>query len=253
MGGGSDSERPERRRINAEARARFLTALRAGASREEAAAQAGYSAQAFYHARRRDPVFRLAWIWALEVSAAEEREKYRASTLASLPGPAGVEIASNNQRALQKRRVRSVRFTAARKQIFLDHFAGTADAFASAEAAGVHVSTVYKHRQIDPEFAEGWDRALRHSYALLEAEAVRQRLEAQRQLRENPEPSGEMTREFERAMQLLARMDRRDGRIGTREVRHGRQRSWTFEEAIAALDKKLRALGLRHGIPASDP
>lgn len=29
-------------------------------------------------------------------------------------------------------------------------------------------------------------------------------------------------------------------------------KQWTFEEAIVALDKKLRALGLRHGIPADD-
>jgi hypothetical protein len=54
-------------------------------------------------------------------------------------------------------------------------------------------------------------------------------------------------------MQLLARMDRRDGRIGTRSVRHGRQKRWTFEEAMAALDKRLRSLGLRHGIPGDKP
>lgn len=251
MSGGSDSERPERRRIKAKERARFLAALRSGVHRDEAARQAGFSAQAFYNARRRDPVFRLGWIWALELSAAEEREKVRAST----PGgeAAGIEITPNNRRLLQKRRVRAVRFAAARKQVFLDHFAGTADAFASAEAAGVHVSTVYKHRSLDPEFARGWDEALRQSYASLEAEAVRQRLAAQRLIRETPEPTGEMAKEFEKVMQLLARMDRRDGRIGTRQVRHGRQERWTFDDAIKALDRRLRSLGLRHGIPESHP
>lgn len=246
MGKRTDSGRPAGRRIDAEARACFLGALRGGARRDEAARRAGYSAQAFYNARRRDPVFRLAWIWALALTAAEERDKYRASTLAA--GAAGVEIAPNNQRRLQARRVRSVRFGAARKKIFCDRFAGTADVFASAEAAGVHWSTAYRHRAADPQFAQDWDEALRQSYALLEAEAVRQRLEAQRRLRESPEPTGEMAREFERVLQLLQRMDRRDGRIGTRAVRHGRQKRWRFDDAIALLDKKLRALGARHGV-----
>jgi len=53
-------------------------------------------------------------------------------------------------------------------------------------------------------------------------------------------------------MTLLARYDRRDGRVAGRGIGHGRQRRWTFEEAIAALDKRLRALGLRHGIPDRD-
>ena len=62
-----------------------------------------------------------------------------------------------------------------------------------------------------------------------------------------------MAQEFERVMKLLARYDRRDGRVGPREIGHGRQRRWTFEEAMVALDKKLRSLGLRHGIPGDKP
>jgi len=264
MSGETDSAPPARRLIGRKTKLGFLAALRAGAARDAAAREAGFSARAFYCARRRDPVFRLAWIWALELSAAEERARDRAARVrrgdwghldTSVPAgvPEGVEIAPNNQRALQKRRVRAVRFGAARKKIVLDHFAGTADAFAAAEAAGVGVSTVYEHRARDPQFAEDWEAALRQSYVLLEAEAVRQRLEAQARLRASPEPTGEMAKEFERVMQLLARMDRRDGRIGTRSVRHGRQKRWTFEEAMTALDKKLRSLGLRHGIAESQP
>lgn len=252
MSGKSDSGRPRRRHIGRAARVTFVTALRGGATRDAAAKQAGFTIAGFYYARRRDALFRLAWIWALEASAAEEREKYRASTLAGCTE--GAEITPNNKRQLQRRRVRCVRFGAERKKLFLAHFAGTADVFASAEAAGVHVSTVYKHRREDPEFALGWDEALRESYALLEAEAVRQRLEAQKLLRERPEPTGEMAKEFERVMQLLARMDRRDGRIGTRTVSHGRQKRWSFDEAIALLDKKLRALGARyHIVPPEGP
>ncbi|HMG47519.1 MAG TPA: hypothetical protein VK614_08690 [Allosphingosinicella sp.] len=263
MSGAIDSAGPARRLIDTVVKVRFLASLRAGAHRDAAAREAGFSPRALYTARRRDPVFRLGWAWALELSAADEREQERAARVRD-GGPAdagadagadgdGIEITPNNQRALQKRKVRSVRFGAARRKIFLDHFAGTADAFAAAEAAGVSYSTVYQHRARDPQFAEDWDTALRQSYVLLEAESVRQRLAAQAKLRETPEPTGEMAKEFERVMLLLARMDRRDGRIGTREVQHGRQRRWTFEEAMVALDKRLRALGLRHGIPGDTP
>jgi hypothetical protein len=57
-----------------------------------------------------------------------------------------------------------------------------------------------------------------------------------------------MAHEFDRVMKLLARWERKDGRLGPRAVSHGKQRAWTFEEAIDALDRKLRALGLRRGI-----
>jgi hypothetical protein len=247
MSGKSDS-RVAPGRIDAAAKAGFLEALRAGARRDEAAKAAGFSCEAFYQARKRDPAFRLGWIYALEASAAEEREQRRASTLLALGDDERVEIAPNNQRILQRRTVRHTRFTDKRKKRFFDVFAGTADLFAAAEAAGVHVSTVYRHLRIDPEFTAACDEALAVAVASLEAEAVRQRLEAQARLRENLEPAGEMAQEFERVMKLLARYDRRDGRVARREVGRGQQRRWTFEEAIGALDKRLRALGLRHGI-----
>jgi hypothetical protein len=109
------------------------------------------------------------------------------------------------------------------------------------------------HRRNNPEFATLWDVTLREAVAGLEAEAVRQRVEMQRRLRDNLEPKGEMAAEFERVMALLARWDRRDGRVGPREIRHGRQKRWTFEDAMTALDKRLRSLGLRHGILEDQP
>ncbi|HEX8468952.1 MAG TPA: hypothetical protein VF620_14225 [Allosphingosinicella sp.] len=83
---------------------------------------------------------------------------------------------------------------------------------------------------------------------------MRQRLEAQKRLRAaieeaeetgGPIPVAEEGVEFDRAMALLDRWDRRDGRLGFRKVSPGRQRVWTFEEAIALLDRKLDNLGLR--------
>lgn len=231
--------------MDSAAKARFVAALREGVPRDEAARRAGFTSQAFYYARRRDAVFRFAWIWALELSAADEH--------ALLACPAGAldedeVIAPNSNRRLQRRRTRRRRFDDERKRIFLAHFAGTADAHAAAAAAGVGYSTVVQHRLRDSEFARGWAEALDVAYAALEAEAVRQRLEAQRKLREGLCPSGEIANEFERVLRLLARYERRNGRIGLREVDPGRERRWTFDEAIAELDRSLRALGARHGI-----
>ena len=48
-----------------------------------------------------------------------------------------------------------------------------------------------------------------------------------------------MTTDFDEIMKLLARYERPDGSIGPRFVRHGRQRRWSFDDAIALLDRKL--------------
>lgn len=242
-----DDSHPQPKRVNAEAKRLFLEALRAGAPRDEAAAAAGFTAEAFYYARKRDPVFRLAWLWALALSAQEERAA-RASAAALAIPPLEGEIAPNANRLLQRRPRRRALFTAAGKRLFLDHFAGTADAHAAAEAAQVAYPTIVAHRLRDPDFAAAWDEALATAYAALEAEALRQRLEGQRLLREEIVPAGEMAKEFDRVMQLLARYERRGGTVGLREVRRGRERSWTFDEAITALGKKLDALGVRRGL-----
>lgn len=251
MTGEADSARPSRRRIDEGAKTNFIVALRAGASRDEAAAQAGFTANAFYYTRKSDRVFALAWAWATDLSADDARA---ARNAAARPGPDEAAIVPNARRRLQRRPVRRARFDDRRKRLFLDHFAGTADACAACAAAGIAHSTFTQARRKDAEFAAGCDEALAVAYASLEAEAVRQRLEAQRNLRDGISPTGEISKEFDRVMQLLARYDRKDGRIGLRAVRPGHERSWSFDEAIALLDKKLRALGARHGVtPPEDP
>jgi hypothetical protein len=246
----SDSEPPEKRRVDMAAKAECLAGLRAGLKREEAAKQAGFSAEAFDYARKRDAVFALAWGWARDLSADDARA---ARAAAARPGPEQAAIAPNANRLLQRRLVRRARFDDRRKRRFLDHFAGTADARAAAEAAGVSISAVGHARRKDPEFARGWDEALSHAYAELEAEAVRQRLEAQRDLRDGLVPVGEMPKEFDRLLRLLARYERRDGRIGLRSVGPGREARWSFDDAITLLDKKLQALGARRSLPSPEP
>ena len=246
-GTGDSGEKAVRRRIDLEAKGRFLAALRAGASRAEAAAGSGFSWRAFYQVRRRDPVFEFGWLAALELSAVDERDARRAAAKLAERRADG-RIAPNNRRLVQlQRKRRGFSFTESRRQIFLDHFAGTADEEAAADAAGVSVQTVRKHVRNDPEFAALRDEALRLAYPLLEAEAVRQRLAAARRLRDNLEPAGELAKEFERVMILLARHERRDGRIGIREHAASASRAFSFEAAIVQLDKALDALGARRG------
>jgi hypothetical protein len=154
--------------------------------------------------------------------------------------------------------MRHVRFDERRKGVFLVHFARSCDLIAAAAAAGVCERTVYNHIRKDPAFAQAFQAALEEGYRRLEAESVRRRLEAQERLRAaieaaeesgEPIPAAEEGAEFDRTMKLLARWDRRDGRLGWREVGHGRRQNMAFDEAITALDRKLRALGL----PRADP
>lgn len=247
-----DSRKAPPRRIDVAAKARFLAGLRAGETRAEAAAGSGFSWRAFYQVRRRDPIFEFGWLAALELCAVDERDSRRAAARLA-ERKAGGTIEPNNQRLLQCKVRRGLKFTENRQQIFLDHFAGTADFEASAEAAGVSVQTVREHLRRNPGFAALRDEALQLAYPLLEAEAVRQRLAALQRLRDNLEPTGEMAQEYDRVMKLLDRHDRRDGRIAGREVRRGHQRGWTGDEVFAALDKRLRHLGIRRGLLPPPP
>jgi hypothetical protein len=237
--------RADKKRIDAGAKRVFLAGLRAGLKRDDAAKQAGFTANAFYYARRGDPVFALAWAWAVDLSAADAH----AARAAAAPfDPDAASIGPNARRRLQLRPIRRALFDARRKRIYLDHFGGTADSRAAAAAAGVAPCTVSAHRRSDPEFAAAEAEALGLAYASLEAEAVRQRLVAQRKLREGLCPAGEIAQEFDRVIRLLARYERKSGRIGLRGPGHGREGRMSFDEAIALLDRKLRALGARSGV-----
>ena len=238
MDGGDSNQ--ARRLIDGAVKSRFVAALRRGHDREAAAAQVGFPLHSLYAARARDPLFRQAWEWAMDLYA------WYAKLGAPLP-PAddGVEvrIAPQGGRPLQRRRMNWVKFNESRQQVFLDHFAGTADEGEAAAKAGVSVHTVHVHMRRNPQFAAARQEALAHAVALLEAESVRQRLAAQRRLVDNLNPSGEVTQEFERLMKLLQRWDRRHGGTGPRPRPAMARQAWTFDTAIVALEKRLLALG----------
>lgn len=247
MDNGTESGRGPKRRVDAEAKACFLEGLRAGLKREAAASAAGLTSNAFYYARKSDPVFALAWAWALDLSAADGRA---ARAVAALPGTG--DITPTGGRRLQRRHARRARFDDRRKRLFLDHYAGTADAEAACEAAGISYSTYTQHRRKDPEFAAACAEALVIGYADMEAESLRARREAQRNLRDGICPAGEAAKEFDRQMKLLERHDRKSGAIGLREVGPGGHRRADIMATIAFVDRRLRTVGASHGIE-SDP
>ena len=261
MHGPVESPQPQRF-ITAEAKAAFLVALRRGAPREDAAAEAGFSLTGFYGARRRDPEFAANWTAALATQPAAERRTRAYAERGE------TRIASANRRLVQRQRRPHVRFTHKRQEVVLEHLAANGDTKAAAALAGISESTVHLHRRLHPEFAECYDEALASAWPKLEAEAVRLRLEAQARLRAAVErgaltgPEGSAgTRcptcghdpdddaQFDRTMQLLARRDRKPRRVDCHFTPGGRRERWTFEEAIEVLDRKMRALGLRRSGP----
>lgn len=73
---------------------------------------------------------------------------------------------------MEKTRRGAVRWTKVRKELFLDHLAGTCNVKASASAAGVNWWSVYSLRRRDAAFAAAWREALIAGYDLLETELV---------------------------------------------------------------------------------
>lgn len=250
MGGTGDSRRG-RPPIDNAAKAAFLAALRDGSPRQVAAVAGGYSLNSFYRARRRDPLFRMAWDHAHAASAAAERaaapdrRRGEADRDGEAAGPVVESIVPNNRRRLQRRWLRNVRFDEARRMLFLDHFAWTCDARAAAAKSGVCERTVLNHRRRDPAFAAAFEEALEQGYVILEAEALRQRLAAQQRLRAALEAGqslpmpAELADEFERVLKLLSRRDRRK-RAPAAVVRE----AWTFDAAIELLARRLEALDI---------
>lgn len=228
--------------------AAFLFGLARGATVEGAAAAAGMKASTLYYRRKRCAVFARVWREALEAWDADAAE-----------GADGDEeratiVRGHAGRGLMRKRKRPVEFDRDRKQAFLDHFAETCNLEASAAAAGISLAPVYRALKTDPAFAEGFEEALHAGYLFLEAEALRQQREAQKKYRINPKGEGAaQAQSFERTMQLLREYKRangpstslRTGSVGRRAPRRGGERvRWTFEDAMTALEKKLKAFGV---------
>lgn len=256
----SDSPPPPRS-IDGPAKARFLAALHGGATREAAAAAAGFSLTGFYGARSRDPAFAAAWKAALEAAPAGDRRTRAYAARDARLRQGELRIAPANRRMVQRRR-RLVRFDAARRDLFLTHFARDCDLKAAAAAVGVHPATITYHRRTDRAFDRACIEALDQGFESLEAEAVRQGLAAQQRHRAAIEaaeagqaptpcphcgavPTTESDADFDRILRLLALRDRKPRRPDSRFTPGGRRQRWTFDQAIALLKKKMETMGLR--------
>jgi transposase-like protein len=206
-----------------------VKALLGGATVKEAAKAAGFCPQTLHKYRRRLPVFAEAWAAAVEESGRP------------------MLVAPRGGRRWQAQRMRRNRFTPARKEVFLEHFAATCDATASAAVAEVSESSVYAHRRSDPAFAAGWQEALEQGYARLEAEAVAQRIKAMAALKVRlgkvvEHGDADAAAEFDRVLQLLREHKR--GLAGAAKAGF-QPTKWSFEDAFQALEKRLKVFGLR--------
>lgn len=88
-------------------------------------------------------------------------------------GSRGRRVQLRAARGSRKAKAKRVGFTRERKDSFLSFFAATANADASARAAGVSKSTVHEHRRKDAVFRAAWYEALEEGYARVEALSVR--------------------------------------------------------------------------------
>ena len=199
--------------------AAFLADLAGGALVEAAAARVGVAIATLYRRRGRDPVFAAGWACAVARSA-------------GAPG-------------------RRLPFDGGRRRRFLASFERSCNALMACQEAGVHPATVYRHIGGDPGFQRECRAALARGAARLERElAAESAARAERWARHPIVPKGEPTEDFDEAMKLLARWDRRDGSIGPRQVSHGRMRRGSFDEAIARIERKLRAMEPCWGVRA---
>lgn len=230
MAGSGGNKQQRRGRIDEAAIRVYLAQIGRGVHEAEAARAAGFSRSAFFRLRKRDADFALLWDAAIERGA----------------GPRFVSPGKG--RPLQIRRNRRVIFTDKRKEIFNDRFAGTCNLTEAAEAALVDETTVFDHLRKDPGFAARFREALALGHARLEADLLQRRIAGQQRLKAI-EPTGEPEPEFDRALKLLQRWDRRDGSLGPRFVGHGQMKRWTFDEAIKLLAAKLKALDYKPAPP----
>ena len=215
-------EKTEPHRLTPEKMAEVVIALRAGASLDEAAKAAGFAAETVQRWRKRSAVFDAACAEAIEATSVPR-------LVAVADGKGGYQL----------RRGRRNKFTARRKQIFLEYFAATLDAVAAADAAGVCFATAYAHRRTDPAFAAGWAEAADIGVEQIGEEIGRQRLAAAQAMRVSGAPPAEIARsesEFERTMAFLKHWSgrQRGGALGGPPLT-----KWSEDEAFAALDRAL--------------
>ena len=217
--------------LTPEVQAAFLAELRGGALVVAAARSVGVAVWTLYRRRKRDAGFDAAWTAAAAASA-------------------GWVIESRHGgKARLVRSKRRLRFDRGRREVFLGGVELSCHSREAAEAALVDPGTVCRHIRRDPGFARDNEAALERGYARLERLAAEEREAAaergRRQSRFVPPPDARPPAGFDAQMRLLRQWRRRDGTLGPRRVGRDRLRSMSFEDAMALLGRRLRALGIK--------
>lgn len=133
-------------------------------------------------------------------------------------------------------------FNKARKAVFLEWFAATANLGWAAEKAEVCRQTISKHLMSDPEFAGAYEDALKVSRLRLKAKMIEtRRAEQPLAAGEAIEPP-EIDMPFDRGLAVLREMER-EVKLGRKQGRMPRVAS--NEEVLAALRRRVKALEAR--------
>jgi hypothetical protein len=163
-------------------------------------------------------------------------------------------IIPNKRRKLQVAPTRRKLFDEAAQAEFLEWFAATCNCSLSARKTGFHYRTVIRHWREDADFAERCEAALKMGYPRLEelalraAEAALKRAAA-RPIKGNRTPPPEhfamdpmtavqLLREHKRHLAGLAGGSGRGAKPGAKPLNK------SFDEAVEALEKKLKAIGI---------
>lgn len=170
-------------------------------------------------------------------------------------GSGPLRIIPNKNRDLQIAPTRRKLFGEKARDEFLEWFAATCNCALSARKIGFHYRTVIRHWREDPAFGERCEGALRMGYARLEELALRAAEEALSPKKRRP-PRGDRAPPPEHfamdpmtAVQLLREHKRHIAGLPGGSGRGAKPGApptvWSFDEAMVALEKQLKAFGIR--------
>lgn len=182
-----------------------------------------------------------------------------------LPGQAAAQddrdpdpiLTGRNGKPQRRRRTRRRLFGKKAKAAFLESFACTANAAASAEAVGFSVGTVFTHRRTDAEFRElyfvAFEQALGKLVALRiqhEIERAEGRLDPAIEARMDGPPDARQIADLVKLMQAMRDLTRN---LGGRERRGGEgaaPQHAGLDEMCSALAKRLKQFPPTLALPA---
>lgn len=167
------------------------------------------------------------------------------------------DVTGRNGKPQRRRRKRRKLFGKTAKAAFLESFACTANAAASAEAVGFSVGAVFTHRREDPEFRDRYWETLEQALGKLvalriqhEIERAEGRLDPEIEARLDGPPDARQIADLVKLMAALRNLTRNLGggeRAGKAPAHAG------LDEVCAALAKRLKAFPPTSEASADEP